>query len=162
MNAKELNLCLRLSAIPIVIVLLVFPLMPGMLDWYSDMASVSPLNQQIFWVHNAFVALMLLLQAIMLLRWPEVLTSPSQAGLLLCWGMVMFWMLRLAATVVYLPFAFESSFAMLISWGGLAPLLLLNGIYLATLRHQLRAMRHNKNNSSRPDHHHTLTRAFDV
>ena len=88
---------LRLAALPMVFLLAGYPFFPAHFGWHEDMALVTPLTRQIFWVHHAFIILLLILQATLLLGWPRLLTRPSPAGLALAIGLTCFWGLRLIA-----------------------------------------------------------------
>lgn len=92
---------LRLSAIPILLLLAGYPFFPSYFNWSGELEQVSLLTRQIFWVHNFFIVLLLLMQALLLVGFPRLLTRPSPAGLALAIGLLVFWGARLLMQLFY-------------------------------------------------------------
>lgn len=65
--------------------------------WREELARLSLINRQIFYVHCGFICLILLLMGSLCLLWPETLLQPSPLGLLVTGGLTVFWGCRLAA-----------------------------------------------------------------
>ncbi len=95
----RLPLHLRLAALPMVALLIGYPFFPAHFNWFEDMEKVSAMTRQIFWVHNFFIVLLLLLQTMLLLKWTRLVATPSPAGMALAIGLLSFWSLRLVMQV---------------------------------------------------------------
>lgn len=68
---------------------------PKRFQWHEDLAQLSLLNRQIFYVHTFFVGLVLVLMGIPLLLHPETWLEPSAAGHWVAAGFTIFWGMRL-------------------------------------------------------------------
>ena len=64
-------------------------------NWREDTARMSRLNQQIFYVHNFFIALICAMNGAIALFGTRALTQPTMAGSWLCGGFALFWGCRL-------------------------------------------------------------------
>ena len=64
--------------------------------WREDTARMSRLNQQIFYVHNFFIALVCVMNGAVALFGTRALTEPTMAGAWMCGGFALFWACRLA------------------------------------------------------------------
>lgn len=92
---------LRLAALPLILLLAGYPFFPGYFNWSEELEQVSLLTRQIFWVHNVFIVMLLMMQALLLAGFPQLLTRPSPAGLALTLGLLVFWGVRLFLQLFY-------------------------------------------------------------
>jgi hypothetical protein len=63
--------------------------------WQEELARVSLLNRQIFFVHSFFVCLVLVQMGLLCLLAPQTLLAPSPLGLYVTAGFTVFWTIRL-------------------------------------------------------------------
>ncbi len=63
--------------------------------WDEETAKMSPLNRQIFYVHNFFIALICAMMGALALLGTRALLEPTLAGNWLCGGLTLFWGCRL-------------------------------------------------------------------
>jgi hypothetical protein len=68
---------------------------PRWFRWREELARLSPLNRQIFIVHDLFVVLVLVLIGALSLLAAPALLEPVRLGLLVCAGLTAFWLVRL-------------------------------------------------------------------
>ena len=80
-------------------------LFPKSLGWREELARLSPVNRQIFWVHTYFIVLILLLFGLLAVFFaPELTTHPSRLAKAVVAGQMVFWAFRLYAQFfVYTP-----------------------------------------------------------
>jgi hypothetical protein len=72
-------------------------LMPKHFGWREELARLSLLTRQVFIVHAMFIFLIVVLQAVLVLRTPGQLIERSALARSVLTGLVMFWGLRLFA-----------------------------------------------------------------
>ena len=70
---------------------------PRRFDWHRELARLSLLNRQIFWVHTLFVVLVLALQGALLLAMPDALLGDTPLARAIWIGLLVFWGVRLYA-----------------------------------------------------------------
>ncbi len=71
--------------------------LPKRFRWREEMARVSLLNRQIFYVHCFFICLVLVLMGALCLLAPGTLLAPSELGFWVAVGFAFFWFCRLVA-----------------------------------------------------------------
>lgn len=86
---------LRVTGVVHLIILGANIMLPGILDFKSELNKVTPIVRQIFVVHHAYIMLILALFAALCLGFPEELAGASRLGTFLCGFMAIFWLLRL-------------------------------------------------------------------
>jgi hypothetical protein len=88
-----------------VVMLLLVPLnlfdVPRRFDWRTDMASLTLLNRQIFWVHAWFLCLMLAMLGLLSLWLAKPLLVPTPLARALTGGLAVFWAVRLVLQWAY-------------------------------------------------------------
>jgi hypothetical protein len=70
---------------------------PRWFNWKADLRRLSPLNRQIFIVHDLFIVLVLVLFGALSLFGAAALLEPSRLGVLVCAGLGVFWLARVYA-----------------------------------------------------------------
>ena len=82
-----------------VVMLLLVPLnlfdVPRRFRWKEEMATLSLLNRQIFWVHSWFLCLMLAQMGLLALLYARPLLEPSPLARAVNGGLAFFWLVRL-------------------------------------------------------------------
>jgi hypothetical protein len=66
------------------------------LDWKNDLAKLTPVNRQIFYVHTFFICLMLVMMGSLCLFFPRYLLDRTPLARLILIGLTIFWGTRLA------------------------------------------------------------------
>src|SRR5262245_41177963 len=70
-------------------------LFPRRFGWRQELAQVSLLTRQVFYVHTFFIILTLAFMGLLAAVFPRALLEPSLLGLLLAAGLCLFWTARL-------------------------------------------------------------------
>lgn len=83
--AGALQLALAVAHIPF----------PRWFNWREELARLSPINRQVFIVHDLFIVLVLILFGALSLFAAPAMLEPVTLGLLVCGGMSVFWIVRL-------------------------------------------------------------------
>lgn len=162
MNDREMRIALRLAGVITASVVLIYPLLPWLLSWQADMAQVQDATSRVFWIHNGFVVMLMVLQTLLLFGWPDILLKPTQAGLALGIAMMCMWAYKLITQFFYLPMpAATPTQFMVLFWLPLIPAALATGIFLAVCARQYKAL-HHAHNHANASHHHRLTDLMDV
>jgi hypothetical protein len=68
---------------------------PRRFHWREELAHLSLLNRQIFYVHTAFICLVMILVGVLSLAAPEALLEPTRLSRLVLDGLAIFWAARL-------------------------------------------------------------------
>ncbi len=68
--------------------------MPKRFAWSEELARLSLLNRQIFWVHTFFVALTVALMGVLLLFYPATVYERTPLARLVTTGLLIFWLAR--------------------------------------------------------------------
>lgn len=68
---------------------------PRRFRWSEDLAQLTLLNRQIFWVHTYFLCLILVLMGLVCLFAPAALLERSTLGIWVAAGLMLFWQMRL-------------------------------------------------------------------
>ena len=77
---------------------------PGRLRWREELARLSTINRQIFYVHTIFIVLLLALLAVLFAAYAEALLEPGPLSRAVLTGLTIFWTLRLLTQwFVYSP-----------------------------------------------------------
>lgn len=90
----NLEFHLRLMGALLIVLSLAHAAFPRRFGWKDELQKVSLLTRQIFYVHHFFVALVVGLQGMLCLVFPQTLLQPSALAYLVCAGFVIFWALR--------------------------------------------------------------------
>jgi hypothetical protein len=99
-----LGLNLRLAGAVILVLVAAYPIYPKWFGWRQELERVSLLTRQVFFVHCGFIVLLLALQAVLLLKFPQAVMEKSSAAQALLLGMTAFWIYRLIAQLlIYSP-----------------------------------------------------------
>lgn len=77
-------------------VLIASALVPGVLNWRTELARLSTLTRQLIWVHGAFVVLVIIGFGTLTLINAAALVSGSTLARCLCGFICLFWVLRLS------------------------------------------------------------------
>lgn len=86
-----ISVLLRLAGLSLIALSLAHFVLPKLLKWPEDLAKLTTINRQIFYVHTAFIVVGILLLGLVCLVIPEVLLAKSQLALVgsgcffLCW-----------------------------------------------------------------------------
>jgi hypothetical protein len=86
---------LQLAGVALLLLCGLHGVFPRRFDWKNDLARLSQLNRQIFYVHTAFICLVLILMGLPMLLEPDVFLQPSRLGRWVAAGFTVFWALRL-------------------------------------------------------------------
>jgi len=68
---------------------------PRRFNWASELRRLSPLNRQIFIVHDLFIVLMLVMMGLLSLWQTAALLEPTALGRVMLAGLTLFWAVRL-------------------------------------------------------------------
>ena len=68
--------------------------MPKRFAWTEELARLSLLNRQIFWVHTFFIALVVAQMGALLLFFPEMLLDRTPLARVITIGLLVFWLAR--------------------------------------------------------------------
>ena len=68
---------------------------PRRFNWKGELASLSPLNRQIFQVHAAFICVILVMFAALVLFYAKHLLEPTPLARAMLAALAIFWLLRL-------------------------------------------------------------------
>lgn len=90
-----LELHLRVAGALLLLLSLVHVPMPRELGWKEDLAKLTPVNRQVFLVHNAFIVLTLVLMGSLALFYAPELAAPGRLAGAVLSGLTLFWGLRL-------------------------------------------------------------------
>lgn len=82
------------GALQIALALFHFTL-PGRFQWHEDLARLSLLNRQIFWVHTFFIMLVLVLFGLLSIFGAKELVRPTSLSRMVLAGITFFWVARL-------------------------------------------------------------------
>ena len=100
----SLDLHLKLCGAVLLALAALHAVMGRHLLWKQDLASLSLVNRQIFYVHTFFLALVLALLGALSLFGTNALLEPTKLALYLLGGVTLFWTLRLVFQfLVYSP-----------------------------------------------------------
>lgn len=86
---------LRLCGAALLMLCLLHFVFPKRFRWREELALLSALNRQIFYVHTFFVGLVLVMMGVPLLIEPEIWLERSRIGWWTAAGFTLFWALRL-------------------------------------------------------------------
>jgi hypothetical protein len=86
---------LRIAGVLQIVLSLAHLLFPARFHWHEELARLSLLNRQIFWVHTFFIMLVLVLFALLSLLAAEELVRPGKLPRLVLGGIGVFWATRL-------------------------------------------------------------------
>ena len=92
-----LDLHLRIAGLSLIILGLSHVLFPKRFGWSEELQRLSPLNRQIFLVHNFFVVLVVIMFGLLSLAYTGSLLTPSPLAMALLAGLWLFWLCRLYA-----------------------------------------------------------------
>lgn len=81
-------------------ILIASGLVPGVLNWRSELAKLSPLSRQLVWVHGAFIVLVIGGFGALSLTLPAELATGSALARAVCSFIAIFWAVRLAIQFV--------------------------------------------------------------
>jgi hypothetical protein len=81
-------------------ILIASGLVPGVLNWRSELARLSPLSRQLVWVHGAFIVLVIGGFGALSLTLPAELVTGSALARAVCSFIAIFWAVRLAIQFV--------------------------------------------------------------
>src|SRR5262249_30484398 len=76
-------------------ILLASALVPGVLDWETELRPLSTLSRRLIWVHGAFIVLVIIGLGSIALCLPNSLTDGSLLGRAVCIFIGLFWFARL-------------------------------------------------------------------
>lgn len=92
-----LLLSLRVAGAAMLVLAALYPIYPRRFRWSEQLQRVELLTRQVFWVHIGFIILLLVLQGVLLVGFPQLLLEPNGAATALLAGMLAFWLYRLVA-----------------------------------------------------------------
>ncbi len=69
--------------------------LPGRFQWHEELARLSLLNRQIFWVHTFFIMLVLVMLGLLSIFGAKELVRPSALSRMVLIGITSFWAARL-------------------------------------------------------------------
>ena len=99
-----LILALRIGGTVLLGLSLLHAAMPKRFAWSEELARLSLLNRQIFWVHPFFIPLAVALMGVLLLFFPETLVDRTPLARLVTIGLLLFWLARaITQFFVYSP-----------------------------------------------------------
>jgi len=102
MNAE---LHLRIVGLLLLLLCVMNLYVPRRFRWKEEMASLSLLNRQIFLVHSAFIILILLMFATLVLGFTRQLLEPTPLARVILAGLASFWFARLLVQWFYYDFS---------------------------------------------------------
>lgn len=108
--------------------LLASSLVPGVLDWRSELAKLPKLVRQLFWVHGVFIVLTIIAFGVLSLAYSRELSSGVPLARGLCAFIAIFWGLRLAVQF----FVFDAKSYLKYAWMRVAYQLLTLAFVLLT------------------------------
>lgn len=76
-------------------------LLPGILDYRTNLGGMRPIFRQIFVVHSIYLVLILLIFGTVCILFPRDLAGASSLGKFLCAAMALFWLLRVPLQLFY-------------------------------------------------------------
>ena len=91
----SLELHLRIAGILLLVLAASHYFLPKQLGWKEDLAKVTLLTRQIFFVHVGFILLLLILMGTLAVVYAEELAAPSRLAQAVLGGLALFWGLRL-------------------------------------------------------------------
>ncbi|MDA0578432.1 MAG: hypothetical protein O3B24_10075 [Verrucomicrobia bacterium] len=91
----SLEFHLRLAGGLLILLALAHLFMPRHFQWHQELAGVSLLTRQVFWVHTFFVCLVLVMMGALSLCATADLLKPSPLACYVLGGFAFFWFLRL-------------------------------------------------------------------
>ena len=95
---------LRICGALLIVLGLLHPAFAHRFQWKEELARVSLLTRQVFWVHTLFIVFILLQFGILSLVFAHVLVERSLLAKIMLAGLVSFWSLRLVAQhLIYSP-----------------------------------------------------------
>jgi hypothetical protein len=89
------EILVRLAGLGLVALALLHAAFPRRFQWREELARLSPLNREIFWIHTLFVVLTVLLMGVPMLVDPGVWLERSRPGAWAAAGFTVFWGTRL-------------------------------------------------------------------
>jgi len=95
MNANTLELTLRVAGVLQLALAAMHIPFPRWFNWRTELARLSPLNRQMFLVHDLFVILTVILFGALSLFAAGALLEPVRLGAIVCGGVAFFWLVRL-------------------------------------------------------------------
>jgi hypothetical protein len=90
-----LPLCLRITGAGLILLAVLHVPIGRHLQWREDIPRLSPVNHDIFHVHNLFVCLVLVAMGVPCLVEPALLVEKSRAAAWGAWMLTIFWAVRL-------------------------------------------------------------------
>jgi len=90
------ELLLRIGGVLQLGILLASALVPGVLQWKTELRSLSPLSRQLIWVHGAFIVLVIIGLGLVSVIEAEQLSDGSLLARSVCGFIAVFWGARLA------------------------------------------------------------------
>jgi len=91
----NVELHLRIAGALQIILALLHLVFPRRFQWREELARLSLLNRQIFYVHTAFICLVMVLLGALSLCAPAALLEPTRLSRLVLDGIIIFWAVRL-------------------------------------------------------------------
>ena len=91
----SLDLHLKIVGVSLIVLGLAHFLFPRRFGWKEELERLSPLNRQIFWVHNWFDVLTIVMFGVLSLVYTDSLLAHSQLAQVVLIGLFMFWLSRL-------------------------------------------------------------------
>jgi hypothetical protein len=92
-----LDLHLKVAGFSLILLGLSHTLFPSRFRWNEELERLSPLNRQIFLVHNFFIVLVVVMFGLLSLTYTGSLLAPSPLAAALLAGLTLFWLCRLYA-----------------------------------------------------------------
>jgi hypothetical protein len=94
-SALPLQICLQLAGASMIFLGLAHLALPKLLGWKEDLAKLSPINNQIFIAHAAFIAVGIVLLGGVCLFFPSTLMERTELGRIAAICFAMCWLSRL-------------------------------------------------------------------
>ena len=91
----NIEMHLRIAGLSMVMLSISHVFIAKRLAWKRDVSQLTPINQQVFYVHAFFICLILMLMGILCMRFPQSLITPTPLARLILSGLVIFWATRL-------------------------------------------------------------------
>lgn len=92
---EMLPILLRITGLGLIALALLHIPIGRHLKWREDVARLTPVNASIFYMHNFFICLVLVLMGLPCLFDPQVLLKETRAGAWVSWSLAAFWAIRL-------------------------------------------------------------------
>lgn len=96
MSTETLTLCLFVAGLLQFSVLIASALVPIRLDWKQELACLSPLHRQMYWVYGGYVVLSIIAFGIIATANSRELAAGSQLARFFCGYVAVFWGVRVS------------------------------------------------------------------